>query len=449
MRKNKSILLILFTLLGSQLFAQTLTLDSCLRLAQENHAAIRKAELDVERAKQVRMQALTKFFPQVQGTAAAFHALDPLVDVSLDDLDEGTVHDVLDFIYGNLGTELGLQNNLALFRHGFVAGVTAVQPVFMGGKIIAGNKLAKLGVEAAQLQQQITERDVLEEVEESYWLVAGLQDKQRTLRQATLLLDTLEHLVSSAVDAGLALETDRMQLLLKRSELQRQQLMLESGLTLAKRALAQAINLPQGGVEGVLTVPGVEGVAADSSTHYLLPTASSPEASLLQLQTQAARLERAMAVADALPKVAAGANYAYSRTDANILKDHLEGWNGALFATVSVPLTGWWETAHKIREHSIRLEQAEIDRRNLTEKLELRKQQAYDEMMLAEMLVQQSERALRLQQQRMHLTEIGYRAGTTSIAELLTAQTDLLAAENDLTDARIALAVRTRRYYDL
>lgn len=447
--RNKYILLILFTLLGSQLLAQTLTLDSCLSLARENHAAIRKAELDVERAKQVRMQALTKFFPQVQGTSAAFHALDPLVDVSLDDLDEGTVHDLLDFIYSNLGTELGLQNNLALFRHGFVAGVTAVQPVFMGGKIIAGNKLAKLGVEAARLQQQITERDILEEVEESYWLVAGLQDKQRTLRQATLLLDTLEHLVSSAVDAGLALETDRMQLLLKRSELQRQQLMLESGLTLAKRALAQAINLPKGGVEGVLTVPGVEGVAADSSTHYLLPTTSSPEASLLQLQTQAARLERAMAVADALPKVAAGANYAYSRTDANILKDHLEGWNGALFATVSVPLTGWWETAHKIREHSIRLEQAEIDRRDLTEKLELRKQQAYDEMMLAEMLVQQSERALRLQQQRMHLTEIGYRAGTTSIAELLTAQTDLLAAENDLTDARIALAVRTRRYYDL
>lgn len=156
-----------------------------------------------------------------------------------------------------------------------------------------------------------------------------------------------------------------------------------------------------------------------------------------------------MAVADALPKVAVGANYAYSRTDANILKDHLEGWNGALFATVSVPLTGWWETAHKIREHSIRLEQAEIDRRDLTEKLELRKQQAYDEMMLAEMLVQQSERALELQQQRMHLAEVGYQAGTVSIADLLTAQTDLLAAENDLTDARIALAVRTRRYYDL
>ena len=49
MRKNKFILLILFTLLGSQLFAQTLTLDSCLSLARENHAAIRKAELDVER----------------------------------------------------------------------------------------------------------------------------------------------------------------------------------------------------------------------------------------------------------------------------------------------------------------------------------------------------------------------------------------------------------------
>lgn len=444
MRRNRIILLILL-LFGCRytLSAEPLTLDSCLQLARENNAAIRKAELEVERAEQVRMQAMTKFFPQVQATAVGYHSLKPIVDIGIDDIGNASVRDLLLTLYGNYGAALGLDNTLSLFQHGVTAGVSAIQPIFMGGKIVAGNKLAKLGVEAAELQAEIAERDLLEQVEESYWLVVGLQDKQHTLAHMAMMLDTVDHLVSSAVEAGLALEIDKMQVEVKRAELNRQSIRLESGLRLAKRALAQSMG---GGMIDVMAMQIDEVVLHDEVTHNAVAT---PEEELLALQTRAEELKRTMTIADALPKVVVGANYGYSKTDANFLRNGLGGWNGAVFATVSVPITGWWETGHKIREHSIRLEQARLDQRDLTEKLTLRTQQAYDQMLEAAMLVEQTEKSVALAERRVHLAEVGYRAGTISITDWLNAQSELLQTKNERTDAHITYRVSKRRYQDL
>ena len=452
MRRSNAILFILFCLLSAVVCAEPLTLDSCLRLARENNATIRKAELEVERAEQVRMQAMTKFFPNVQATAVGFHSLKPIVDIGIDDIGNASVRDLLLTLYGNYGAALGLDNTISLFQHGITAGVSAIQPVFMGGKIIAGNKLAKLGVEAASLQAEIAERDLLEQVEESYWLVVGLEDKQRTLEQVSHLLDTVEHLVSSAVGAGLALETDKMQVQVKQAELHKQRILLESGLSLARRALLQSIGV---GAIGEAAMPldvaplGEAPLDVASLDEASLGGGQTPEQSLLALQTRAAELERTMTIADALPKIVVGANYGYSKTDVNFLKNGLNGWNGALFAMVSVPLTGWWETGHKIREKSLRLEEARMEERDLSEKLTLRTQQAYDQMMASALLVEQAERAVSLSERRAELSQVGYRAGTASITDLLTAETELLAAKNELTDAHIAYRVHQRRYRDL
>lgn len=458
MRRSKIILICLLTLgVWLSASAEPLTLDSCMRLARENNATIRKAELEVERAEQVRMQAMTKFFPQVQATAVGYHSLKPIVDIGIDDIGNASVRDLLLTLYGNYGAALGLDNTFSLFQHGVTAGVSAIQPVFMGGKIVAGNKLAKLGVEAAELQAEIAERDLLEQVEESYWLVVGLQDKQRTLEHVTQLLDTVGRLVSSAVEAGLALENDRMQVEVKQAELNRQRIRLESGLRLARRALLQSIGLATASLDVASEMLDVAALVEaskmlDVATGALDVAAldgGTPEEKLLALQSRAEELKRTMTIADALPKVVVGANYGYSKTDANFLRNGLDGWNGAVFAMVSVPITGWWETGHKIREQSIRVEQARVEQRDLTEKLALRSQQAYDQMKEAEMLVEQAEQFVKLTANRARLAEVGYRAGTVTISDVLNAQTELLQAENERTDAQITYRVSQRRYKDI
>ena len=423
-----------------------LTLDSCLQLAKQNNPDIRKSELSVRRAEEVKAQALTKYFPQVQGTAFGYHALHPVIEVGIDDIGNASVRDLLTTLYGNYGAALGLENTLNLFQYGYVVGVSAVQPVYMGGKIVAGNKLAKVGVEAAKLQAQVEQRDRLEQVEESYWLVYALEQKQQIIDDATRLLDTLTVTLNGAIEAGLALPLDLTQVEMRRDEVLRRQLQLQSGKRLARRALALAIGVPQ--------TDSIALVEPTAETDILLPrdtTAVTIEQQLLALQVQAEELKRRMVLADALPQLAVGANYSYSQWQNNILRNNFgsKTGNGALFVTLNVPLTAWWETSHKLREHQYAIEQAKIDEENLSSQLDLRTRQAYDRMVEAAMMVQLHERTVQHAHEAYGQTKVNYEAGMATITELLQAQTAWTQAKADLTDAQIAYRVHCRRYQDL
>lgn len=428
------------------LAAQGLTLDSCLALALQNNPSLRKSELNVKRAQEVKAQALTKYFPQVQGTAFGFHALHPIIEIGIDDIGNASVRDLLTTLYGNYGAALGLDNTLNLFEHGYMVGVTAVQPLFMGGKIVAGNQLAKVGVEAARLQADIEQREQLEQVEQSYWLVYGLQQKQAIIDDANRLLDTLYTAVEAAVQAGLALPVDLTQVQIKRDEIERLNIQLNSGLRLARRALALAIGVSDG---DSLTLAEQQ-VEVDK----LLPadtTVATKEQQLLALQVKAAELERRMALADALPQLAVGANYSYGNWQTNLLRNGLgsKTGNGALFVTLNVPLTGWWEVGHKLKEKQYAIEQAKIDADFLGVQLDLRTKQAYDKMIEAAQVLLLQERAALHAHEAYEMKKANYEAGMTTIAELLQAQTAETQAQADLTDAQIAYKVQKKRYKDL
>ncbi len=445
MRKRIYILIIVQYLLFGSAFAEGLTLDSCLQMARRNNPEMRKAELGIRRAEEVKAQAFTNYFPKVQGTAFGFHALHPMIEVGINDIDNASVRDLLTTLYGNYGAALGLDNTLSLFGYGYFAGVTALQPVFAGGKIVAGNKLAKVGVEAAKLQAEIAQREQLEQVEQSYWLVYGLEQKDAIITDAQALLDTLYEAVHSAVEAGLALPSDLTKVEMQRDEIQRRQLQLQSGKRLARRALALSI-----GMEGDGWQLAQQNVETDT---LLLPdtTVTTKEQQLLSLQVRAAELEKRMVLADALPQLAVGANYSYGRLQTNLLRDGLgnKNGNGTLFVTLNVPLTGWWETSHKLREKQYAIEQAKIDADYLGAQLDLRTKQAYDKMMEAAAMMLLQERTKVHAEEAYEQTRVNYEAGMATIAELLQAQTALTQAKADLTDAQIAYRVQTKRYRDL
>lgn len=447
MRQYRYIIwLIALFLWSSTMTATELTLDSCLRMARAHHPMLQQAELEVLRAQEVKAQALTKYFPQVQGSAMAFHALHPVVEIGIDDIGRASVRDLLQALYEQFGESLDLNNTLSLFNHGYTVGVTALQPVFVGGKIVAGNKLAKVGVEAAQLQEQITQRDVLEQVEQSYWLVYGLQQKQHIIADATALVDTLYHTVSTAVEAGLALPSDLSQVTIQRDDIQRQAIQLESGLRIARSALALAIGQP-------IHTPIVAVKQALEIDTILLHNeqGQTPEQQLLHLQVRAAELQKYMAMADALPQIALGANYSYGHYQANILKDGLGGktGNGALFVTVQVPLTAWWETSHKMREQQYAIDQARLQADYMGAQLQLRTQQAYNQMIDAQALLSIQERTVERTTELYHQTTANYQAGRATMAELLQAQMQMTQALTALTDAQISNKVLTQRYIDL
>ena len=427
---------------------EPLTLDSCLTLAKHNNPELRKAQLEIDKAQQVKAQAFTKYFPQIQASAGAFHALHPLVELTIDDIGNASVRELLNYVYVNYGDALHMSNSINLFQYGYTAGVTAVQPVFAGGKIVAGNKLAKVGVEAAKLQAEITERDVLQQVEESYWLLYGLQQKRLLVFEFERMLDTITRQVQSAVDAGLALPSDMVSVELRKDHLARQQLMISNGQQLARRALALSIGYDADSLDIDIEpdLPDKQLVhASDAQTN------NTAEHRLLKLQLRAAKLERHMTLADALPQIAFGANYSYGKLQADILREGLRSktGNGALFVTVSVPLTQWWETGHKLKMHNLTMEQVQIDADYLGEQLNLRTQQAYDRVVEAEALLRIQQRTASHAEEAFRQAQINYNAGRATITDLLKAQTEYNQAQSDVTDAHTAYFIALRRYCSL
>lgn len=447
MQEIKKHICLLLSICPLLLMGQSLSLDSCLQLARQNNAELRSAQLEVKKAQEVRNQARTKYFPQISGLAGGYHALQPVLEINPNDLGNAQARDFLNSLYTAYGESLGLNNTFSMFRYGAVAGVVAVQPVYMGGKIVAGNKLAQVGVDAAQCQAQIKERDILLQVEESYWLVVNLQSKQQLVWATQALLDTLEANVEEAVAAGLAISNDLLRVQLKKNELSAMQVQLTDGIDLASRALAQSIGLDSISIsldlDTLSNSPlGGRGAVLQRGQGAL------PETSLLQDAVRAAQLRRRMDLADALPHILLGGTYNYGnvmRVEGIDLQGN--GWkqNGLLFATIQVPLTGWWETAHKLKEGRYAIEQAQLQQQDLSEKLVLRHQQAANEVHKLSSLLVQMRSSAELAKQNYLLAQENYSAGLSSITELMEAQTLYQKAQTDLIDAQIQYRIALHR----
>jgi basic membrane lipoprotein Med (substrate-binding protein (PBP1-ABC) superfamily) len=84
--------------------------------------------------------------------------------------------------------ELANPVSISMMKNGTIAGITATQPVFAGGQIVNGNRLAKIGEEAAYLQKQLSENEVEKTAEQYFWKIVSLQEKTKTLDAVEQLL---------------------------------------------------------------------------------------------------------------------------------------------------------------------------------------------------------------------------------------------------------------------
>lgn len=122
------------------------TLDECRTMAIENNVKTRNAANTLEAAKQARKEAFTGYFPTVSASGMGYNANKGLLQ--------------LDMAPGM---------SMSLPKNGIMGGVTATQPVFAGGQIVNGNRLAETGVEEGRIRQEESENEVRLTVEQYYW----------------------------------------------------------------------------------------------------------------------------------------------------------------------------------------------------------------------------------------------------------------------------------------
>ena len=419
-----------------------LSLDSCKALALQNNLTLKNAALDVAAAEEVKKQAFTKYFPNVSAFAGGYYAAKPLFEYTIDDIGNASARQFLHNLYFEYGAAMGLPDRITLCENGVMTGAMLVQPVYMGGQIVNGNKLAKVGVEAAELKAQLTEDQVLQQVEEYYWLIVSLRDKQKTLQQALIFLDTLERDVTTASEAGLLSQNDILKVKLKRREMEANQTKVNHGITLASQALCQAMGIEMyGGLVPTDTLGKVSEMFDWGFVDDRTAVLGRKEKQLLDIQVSAEELKKKMTLGETLPHLMIGGTASYG----NLIFDHYTA-NALAFATLQIPLTGWWETSYKLKEHDLLVEKAKNERVDLMEKMYLEIMQTWYDLDNGISQVDLAEMTLQDAKANLHDVKADYDAGLVPVSDLLEAQTLLLQAQNQLTDALIDLKIKAEHY---
>lgn len=382
-----------------------LTLEQCQDMAVRYNASLKNAENSSKMAKEMSREAFTKYFPEISATGMGIMAN----------------HDMLQYdIDLPLLQQMGIGPiSLGLVKKAKAAGVQALQPVFVGGQIVNGNRLAKVGEAVAELQRTQTENEVRLTTEKYFWQLATLKSTRLTLLSAIEMLDTLSAQVAVAVDAGIAMRIDLLKVDLKRNEYASSLVDLDNGIKLCRMLLSQyigadfnkPINIEALVPETIPATPYDLFVAPSDALEQTVPYR------LLESNVKAKDLAVKMEVGSNLPQVAVGAGWYYH----DIFEQNHNF--GALQLVVNIPITGWWGGSHAIKRKRLELENAKTELADNSELLQLNMQNKWDEVTAAHRKMEIAQQSIAQSAENLRLYRLYYEAGTAAISDLLEAQT--------------------------
>ena len=438
-------LMILLTSFSVSLMAQkplNLSVQDCIDMALENNIELKNSQLEIDKARATKNEARAEYFPTVSAQAVGFDALNPLLNFGIEDIDNAQVRQLLHTLYAEYGVNMGLDKEYSFIQNGVILNAMATEPVYAGGRIRNGNKLAKLGIEAAEYQSKVKEDEVRLQTETLYWQIVALQEKRSTLDQLDRLLDTLNKDLSGAIEAGLAMPTDQYKLKVKQNESQLNRKKVDDGITLLKMALAQTIGADWQTMELVDTL-GLETNPTTLFRDASEAVASRNESHLLGLSIKAEDLKKKMTLGEALPSLLVGGSVNYHTVMENTKP------NALVFAVLQVPITDWHKTSFKLKKHDLDAEMAENTRRDLTEKMEMQTNQAWFNLEQSWLRITMAQTALSDAEANLKITEDYYEAGLVALSDVLEAQTMLKQSRDELTDSRVEYRISLLNYKQL
>ena len=397
----------------------TYTLDQLKQLAVENNYNLRSARNAIQQSKEVQSEAWTKFFPQVSALGLGFQNNKPMIDIDIE----------LPDVIASMIPEGLIPANISLMKKGVYGSVSAIQPVFMGGQIINGNKLAKVGVEASELQLEASEDQVELTTEQYYWQMVSLKEKQQTLKAVLDMLETLEKDVNNMVRVGAVNRNDLLQVQLRKGEIETAQLELENGLATISQLLAQHVGKTGETIDVVSSAAApVPALPVALRQDHQSALAATPQYRLLEKNVESHKLQHKLKVGQNMPSVGVGASYSYN--------DFFEKSSSAMvFAAVQVPISGWWGGSHAIKRQKLALQDAQEQMEDNGQKLIIRMNNAWAAIETSHKKLQIAADAIVQAEENLRLNKDYYRVGSTKMSDLLLAQQQYQQARDRYTDA--------------
>ena len=428
-----------------------LTLEQCLERARQNNYELRNAALEIEAASEQKREAFTNYFPRISANVLAFKLFDEMVKI------EGTYPQEIAALSQQFIPLIGMPFSISEFDRSYAVSATLVQPLYHGGQIVHGNKLAKIQEDVMTLKLQLTEKEVMQKVTECYWQLAQVRYNLSTIEAAEKQLDAVMKQVENFLKAGVTTKNAQLQVRLRQQELSSARLKLENADHVLRLLLAQQIGIAPAeadkGFDIILEDKPVEQPIEVGGGALTLSPDHREELQLLGKAVDAQSLQVKMERGKLLPHLAAGLGgyhtglggfsqqaRQYAPTSMN---------NGLVFGTLSIPISDWWGGSHAMKRQKIKLQQSIEQRENARQMLQIDIERAWTNLQEAYKQTQIAQASCEQAAENLRMTSDQYRMSTCTLTELLDAETLNRRAQNDLAQAKanyqIALADYRRK----
>ncbi len=263
-------------------------------------------------------------------------------------------------------------------RNVYAGAITLTQPLYMGGKIRAYNKITKYAEELAQEQHQGGMQEVIMSTGPS--LLAGYfaGNKKKLAEGYLKLLQQLDSDVEKMIAEGVATKADGLSVRVKVNEAEMTLTKVEDGLSLARMLLCQLCGIDLSSPITLADEDMEDIPLLTTDTHFDMSTAyaNRPEIRSLELATQIYKQKINVTRAEHLPSIALMGNYMVTNPSVfNSFENKFKGmWNVGVM--VQIPIWHWGEGIYKTRAAKAEARIAQYQLQDASEKIELQVNQA-------------------------------------------------------------------------
>ena len=324
-------------------------------------------------------------------------------------------------------------------RNVYAGAITLTQPLYMGGKIRAYNKITKYAEELARQQHNGGMQEVIMSTDQAYWQVISLVNKKKLAEGYLKLLQQLDSDVEKMIAEGVATKADGLSVRVKVNEAEMTLTKVEDGLSLARMLLCQLcgldlsspITLADENMENIPLIP--------TDTHFDLSTAyeNRPEIRSLELATQIYKQKVNVTRAEHLPSIALMGNYMVTNPSVfNSFENKFKGmWNVGVM--VQLPIWHWGEGIYKTKAAKAEARIAQYQLQDAREKIELQVNQAAFKVNEAGKKLVMASKNMEKAEENLRYATLGFREGIIATSNVLEAQTAWLSAQSEKIDAQI------------
>ena len=397
--------------------ALTLNVEKCRKMALASSEDVKKGNNSLAQSGLDKKIAVSAFLPAIDASGSVMY-MTPNMEMS--------------------GMEM-------IMKGTYMAGVMLTQPIYAGGKILTGKKMAEMGQDAAAEQLRMTEASVIYDADNAYWTYVAVMQKQEMMNALTARLDTLFSQIRVASSAGMATDADLLTVKAKRSEVEYQVRKVANGVALCKMALCRVVGVPFD------TEIEVEDVAVPEEVTRMetgnVSVTERPEMKLLETSLKVSHMQVRMTRGDYLPTLALVGGYCpFGNIKMKTMVD-AGGGNyvpytqkigqdmGVAMLSLSIPIFKWGQGYNKVRKAKLDVDNAALDMQKNGRLMELQANQAAFNLSDRYNLIEAAKDGKAQADENLRVTENRYHASMCPLSDYLDAQFQWQQARSNLIEA--------------